>query len=208
MKSGEELNEILFQRKDLAIIQSMIPENARVLDLGCGSGRLLKALKVSKHAKVTGVERDQQKLLQCVERGVPCIHSSLDDDLVAFSDNTYDFVILSRTIQAVRRPDLVLGEMLRIGKKGIVSFMNFGHINSRIQLMLGNMPVTRHLPRPWYDTQTIHPATICDFRDLCRKKDIKILREIPLTSRGDYLPQFAKFCPNLFASICIFVISR
>ena len=110
MKSGEELNEILFQRKDLAIIQSMIPENARVLDLGCGSGRLLKALKVSKHAKVTGVERDQQKLLQCVERGVPCIHSSLDDDLVAFSDNTYDFVILSRTIQAVRRPDLVLGE--------------------------------------------------------------------------------------------------
>ena len=142
-----------------------------------------------------------------MERGVPCIHSNLDDDLVAFSDDTYDYVILSRTLQAVRRPDLVLDEMLRIGKRGIISFMNFGHINNRIQLMFGNMPVNRNLPRPWYDTPTIHPATISDFRNLCRAKNIKILREIPLTVRGDYLPQFAKFCPNLFASNCIFVIS-
>ena len=208
MIRSENLNEVIFQRKDLALIHSMIPERARVLDLGCGSGRLLKSLKITKHAKVTGVERDQQKLLQCVERGVPCIHCNLDEDLLAFSDHSYDFVILSRTIQAVHRPDLVLSEMLRIGEKGIISFINFGHINSRLQLMLGNMPVTRNLPRPWYDTQTIHPATISDLRDLCRKKDVRILREIPLTARGDYLPQFAKFCPNLFASTCIFVISR
>ena len=126
-------NEIQLQRSDLAAIRDMIPENAHILDLGCGSGRLLYALKTLKHAKVTGVERDQQKILECAARGIPVIHASLDTALTDFSDGSYDYVILSRTIQSVVRPDIILNEMLRIGKRGIVSYMNFGHINALIE---------------------------------------------------------------------------
>ena len=200
-------DELQLQRADLVTIRDMIPENARILDLGCGSGRLLKVLQVMKNAKVCGVELDQNKILECVTRGVPVIHASLDESLETFADHAYDYVILSRTLQAVRRPDLLLKEMLRIGRRGIISFMNFGHINARIQLMFGNMPVNRNLPRPWYDTPTIHPGTISDLRNLCKTLGIKILKEIPLSSRGDFLPGLASICPNLFASNCIFIIS-
>lgn len=203
-----QTDEVLLQRSDLKVIQEMIPERARILDLGCGSGRLLKALKTLKHAKVTGVEVDQEKIAQCVERGVPVVQANLDGDLVDFSDATYDFVILSRTLQAVRRPDLVLNEMLRIGRCGIVSYMNFGHINARTHLIAGNMPVNRNLPRPWYNTQTIHPGTISDLRNLFRELKITVLKEIPLSNRGDFLPSLGKFWPNLFASNCIFVIRK
>lgn len=202
-------DEILLERTDLQTIKNMIPPAARILDLGCGSGRLLKALRTLKNAKVTGVERDEQKLAQCVQRGVPVIQANLDTDLAeCFADNTYDFVILSRTLQAVRRPDLVLQEMLRIGQYGIVSFMNFGHINARLPLMCGNMPVNKNLPRPWYNTQTIHPGTIADLRNLFRELNIRILKEIPLSNEGDFLPQLAKVWPNLFASNCVFVIRK
>ncbi len=201
-------SELHLHREDLRTIRDMIPDGSRILDLGCGSGRLLKVLKTMKNAKVMGVERDQQKILECAVRGVPVIHTNLDDSLSIFSDNMYDYVILSRTLQAVRRPDLLLEEMLRIGKCGIISFMNFGHINARIQLMFGNMPVNRNLPRPWYDTPTIHPGTISDLRNLCKTLNIKIVKEIPLSARGDFLPGLASVCPNLFASNCIFIISR
>ena len=201
-------NEIQLQRSDLAAIRDMIPENAHILDLGCGSGRLLYALKTLKHAKVTGVERDQQKILECAARGIPVIHASLDTALTDFSDGSYDYVILSRTIQSVVRPDIILNEMLRIGKRGIVSYMNFGHINARIQLLFGHMPVNRNLPLPWYNTPTIRPGTASDFKDLCQTLDIKICREIPLTNEGDYLRRMADLWPNLFASNSIFVISK
>lgn len=186
----------------------MIPEGSRVLDLGCGAGDLLKVLRIRKNAKVTGVEVDQQKLSLCVAQGVPVIHASLDTDLGIFSDKTFDFVILSRTIQSVQRPDLVLQQMLRIGKFGIISFMNFGHINSRVPLILGKMPVNKNLPRPWYDNQTIHPGTIYDMRDLFRLQNIKVLKEIYLSNEGDFLPFLGRIWPNLFASNCIFVIKK
>ena len=201
-------NEIRLQRSDLAAIRDMIPENAHILDLGCGSGRLLYALKTLKHAKVMGVENDQQKILECAARGIPVIHASLDAALTDFCDDSYDYVILSRTIQSVQRPDIILKEMLRIGKRGIVSYMNFGHINARIQLLCGHMPVNRNLPLPWYNTPTIRPGTTSDFKDLCKSLDIKICREIPLTNEGDYLRWLANLWPNLFASNSIFVISK
>ena len=201
-------NELQLHRNDRLTIQSMIPDGARILDLGCGSGRLLKVLKHTKHAAVTGVERDQAKILECAVRGVPVIHANLDESLQFFSDNSYDYVILSRTLQSVQRPDLLLEEMLRIGRCGIVSFMNFGHINNRIQLMFGNMPVTRNLPRPWYDNQTIHPGTISDLRNLCKTLGIRIVREIRLSTRGDILPGLGKIFPNLFASNCIFILAK
>lgn len=201
-------DDLALHRSDLQTIQNMIPDGARILDLGCGSGRLLKVLRQTKHAFVTGVERDQNKILECATRGVPVIHTDLDTSLSLFSDHSYDYVILSRTLQAVRRPDLLLEEMLRIGRCGIISFMNFGHINARIQLMFGNMPVNRNLPRPWYDTPTIHPGTISDLRNLCRTLKIRIIREIPLSAEGDFLPGLAGVLPNLFASNCIFIISK
>ena len=201
-------DDLLLQRSDMQVIQNMIPEGARILDLGCGSGRLLKLLKVTKQAQVTGVERNIQAIAQCVQRGVPVIEATLDSDLTEFSDDTYDFVILSRTLQAVRRPDLVLQEMLRIGRYGIVSFMNFGHINSRLPIVFGNMPVNSNLPRPWYNTETIHPGTISDLRNLFRELNIKVLKEIPLSNKGDFMPFLRSVWPNLFASTCVFVIQK
>lgn len=200
--------EIQLQRSDLTTIKDMIPKGARILDLGCGSGRLLKALKSLKNAKVMGVEVDEQKILQCAQRGVPVIQANLDEALREFSNNSCDYVILSRTIQAVRHPDTVLSEMLRIGGHGIVSFINFGHVNARIQILLGNMPVTGNLPLSWYDTPNIHPATIADFRDLCKDMGIRISKEIPLSQPEDFLPALAGVWPNLFASNCIFIIEK
>ena len=190
-------NEIQLQRSDLAAIRDMIPEKAHILDLGCGSGRLHYALKTLKHAKVMGVEHDQQKILECAARGIPVIHASLDAALTDFCDGSYDYVILSRTIQSVQRPDIILNEMLRIGKRGIVSYMNFGHINARIQMLFGHMPVNRNLPLPWYNTPTIRPGTASDFKDLCKTLDIKICKEIPLTNEGDYLRRMAVLAASM-----------
>ena len=201
-------SEPILSRTDLVMIADMIPENAKVLDLGCGSGRLLHVLKARKHAKVMGVELDQEKLIQCMDRGVPVSQADLNEPLSLFSDNSYDYVILSRTLQAVQRPDLILQEMLRIGGKGIISIMNFGQLDARMQMLAGHMPVTKRLPLKWYDTPNIHPGMLSDFRDMCREKDIKILKEIPVSQHRDFLRFLAPVCPNLFASNAIFVISR
>lgn len=201
-------SEPILSRSDLVMISEMIPENAKVLDLGCGSGRLLRVLKSRKNAKVMGVEVDQEKIIQCVDRGVPVIQADLNEPLALIADNSYDFVILSRTLQAVQRPDLILQEMLRIGGKGIISIMNFGQLDARLQLMRGHMPVTKRLPLKWYDTPNIHPGMLSDFRDMCKEKDIKILKEIPVSQHRDFLRFLAPVWPNLFASNAIFVISK
>ena len=201
-------NHRLISRSDLAEIADMIPHGAKILDLGCGSGRLLKALKMLKDAKIMGVELDQGKIIECVRRGVPVIQSNLDGALPEFMDNSYDYVILSRTLQAVMHPDLLLAEMLRIGNKGIISLMNFAHFDARLQMMGGNMPVTRSLPVKWYETANIHPGTLSDFRQLCADKKIRIVKEIPLAQPGDSLRFLAPVWPNLFASNCIFVVSK
>ncbi len=202
-------DDLLLHRSDLKYIRELIPENSRILDLGCGSGRLLKVLMELKNAKVTGVEQDVQKLMQCVERGVPVVQANLDEDLKEFSDQSYDYVILSRTLQAVRRPDLLLEEMLRVARHGIISFMNFGHINNRFPLFFGGrMPVNSNLPRPWYNTQTIHPGTVEDLRALFNELNIKVVAEIPLSNKGDFLPFLKNVWPNLFCSNCIFVIEK
>lgn len=200
--------DIQLHRSDLRIIKDMIPNGASILDLGCGSGRLLSALKILKNAKVMGVEIDQKKVLECAARGVPVVQSDLNHDLKEFSDGSFDYVILSQTIQAIIRPDMVLAEMLRIGKHVIVSVINFGHINSRIQFACGSMPVTKNLPLPWYDTPNIHPSTIADFRRLCKDLNLKIHKEIPVSQENDFLPALASIWPNLFASNCIFVIGK
>ena len=211
MTMGVKLSEAnaLIARSDLSAIAEMIPMNAKILDLGCGSGRLLKALKTFRNAKVMGVERDQEKIIECVQRGVPVVQVDLNDQLADFPDHSYDYVILSRTLQTVKRPDLLLEEMMRIGRNGIISFMNFGQIEARLQILLGgHMPVTRSLPLKWFETENIHPGTIKDFRTLCRSLNIRILKEIPISQPGDFLKFMTPLCSSLFASNSIFVISK
>ena len=211
MTMGMKLHEAnaLIARSDLSAIAEMIPVNAKILDLGCGSGRLLKALKTFRNAKILGVERNQDKIIECVQRGVPVVEADLNEQLTDFPDHSYDYVILSRTLQTVKRPDMLLNEMMRIGRNGIVSFMNFGQLEARLQILFGGrMPVTRSLPLKWYETENIHPGTIKDFRNLCRMLGIKILKEIPISQKGDFLKFLTPLCSSLFASNCIFVISK
>ena len=200
-------NRLLKERPDLKVILDIISDGTRVLDLGCGDGSLLYLLKLKKNIKATGVEISQKKILECVEKGIPVIHSDLNRQLDMFSENSYDFVVLSQTLQAVERPDVVLSEMLRIGKIGIVSIINFGYYRIRLQLLLsGRMPMTPNLPYEWYSTPNIHLGTIKDFEDLCKKNSIKIIHKYPLFGRAG---QFFNLLPdNLFAGQCVFSITK
>ncbi len=204
----KELREEISRRADLAAIVGIIPDGARILDLGCGNGAFLKLMKLEKKAKVTGVEIDQANIIACALKGVPVIHADLDEGLKDFSDGSYDFVVLSRTLQAVKRPDLLLSEMVRVGKKGIVSFINLGYFQARLHLLLGKMPVTGTLPDPWYSTPNIHLGTIRDFRELCSDMGIRIDRETPVAQPGELLAPLARIMPNTFAQTSIFIISR
>ena len=199
--------EYIYSRRDLSTMAEMIPEHSRILDLGCGTGRLLKALQVLKDARVMGVEMNEEKVIECIGRGVPVIQANLDDGLSDFKDDSYDYVILSQTFQTVKRPDVILDEMLRIGKRGIVSFINIGYWRARIQIAFGNMPVTRTLPMQWYNTTNIHLGTISDFRNLCKERNIRIVHEIPLQERNR-IPLRCRLWPNLFASTCVFIIEK
>ena len=196
----------LASRPDLLIIADLITEDSSVLDLGCGNGDLLHILRTEKNIYACGLEIMQERIIECVKKGVPVIHSDLNDGLSEFSDDSFDFVVLSQTMQSVERPDKLLIDMARVGKKIIVSFLNIGYFSARFQLtLLGRMPVTRKLPDPWYNTPNIHLATIADFRALCRKMNLKITREIPFGINWN-LP--ARVWPNMFAPTCVFVLEK
>ncbi|MCK5844740.1 MAG: methionine biosynthesis protein MetW [Victivallales bacterium] len=191
-------------RNDLAIIAELIPSGASVLDLGCGAGELLDLLRREKNVYACGVEVSQENLLECVRKGVPVIHADLNDGLGDFSEGSFDYVILSRVIQAVRRPDLLLSEMTKVGRRCVVSFLNIGYAPSRFQLTFrGRMPVTKALPYAWYDTPNIHLATIKDFRALCAEKGLRIIKELPFNPNFRIL---AYLLPNLMAPTCVFII--
>lgn len=202
---NEFRQKLLTERKDLAVIADRIPEGVKILDLGCGDGSLLRLLKDEKNINGLGVEVSQDKIIESVGNGVPVIHADLNAKL-PFKDNSFDYVLLSQTLQAVDRPDLLLQEMIRIGDKIIISFINFGFYKARLQLLLrGRMPVTETLPSTWYNTENIHLATILDFRNLCVKQGLRIIREIPV---GQSFDLFAKLKPNLFAPTCVFVLQK
>ena len=201
--SFEERKE-LQSRPDLLIIADQIPKGSSVLDLGCGNGHLLRLLKKEQDVYGCGVEISQDKILECVNTGVSVLHGDLNDGLTEFADNSFDFVVLSQTIQSVQRPDRLLEGMMRVGKKVIISFLNIGYITARMQLTFyGRMPVTPDLPNSWYNTPNIHLATICDFRNLCREKGIEIEEEIPFGGGFGFI---AQVWPNLFAPASVFVI--
>jgi methionine biosynthesis protein MetW len=174
-------NETPSRRCQDRLIVEMIERGARVLDLGCGAGELLQRLKREKQVRGRGVEIDPDNIIRCIERGLAVIQGDLDEGLAEFGNLTYDWVLLSQTLQVVHKPALVLREMLRVGRRAIVSFPNFGYWRVRLQLALGGrMPTTAAIPYSWHESPNIHHLTIADFRSFCNEMNVEILSEIPI----------------------------
>lgn len=162
-------------RPDLAVIAANVAPGARVLDVGCGDGALMAALRDRRQVDARGMELDPHNVAQCVARGLSVIQGDADADLAYYPDAAVDYAILSQTLQTTKRPDLVLDELLRVGKRAFVSFPNFAHWRVRLSLLWrGRMPVTRLLPIAWYETPNIHHVTVRDFRELVARKGLTV----------------------------------
>ena len=163
-------------RPDLAVITDSVRGGTRALDIGCGDGALMAAL-VAKGCDARGMEIDPELVERCVSRGLSVVQGDADRDLADYPDKAFDYAILSQTLQTAPRPDRMLDELLRVGRQAFVSFPNFAHWRMRAALALGGrMPVTRHLPVTWYETQNIHHVTIADFRELLSEKRVGVER--------------------------------
>jgi len=193
-------------RVDYELIESLVPPNSRVLDIGCGNGELLSDLTVDKNIRGEGVELEQDLVLTCVKRGISIIQYDVERGLKNYADKSFDIVILSQTLQTVKNPQKVFTELLRIGKKVIVSFPNFAHWRCRAHLLfLGKAPVSRQLPSSWHDSPNIHFLSIKDFDEFCNILGVKVEKRIPLA--GSRLSP-VRFSPNFFAEQVIFVTSK
>jgi methionine biosynthesis protein MetW len=202
-----EVNQI---RVDHKIIAELIDSGSRVLDLGCGDGSLLKFLVTEKSVIGRGVEITEEGMEMCVSKGLSVLHGDIDEGIRDYRDGFFDYVVLSQTLQVVHRPRFVIKEMLRAGKKAIVSFPNFGNWRVRLDLLFsGRMPKSDVLPFEWYDTPNIHLCTIKDFRVLCSEMGIRIEREIYLKNQDtENTGLLVRVAPNLFAGIAIYLISN
>ncbi len=199
-------------RKDFEIIEEIIEEGSRVLDLGCGDGELLVYLKRKKNIKGVGVEIDTSEVIECLSKGLNVIHYDInkgfkDRNFLEIEDKAFDYVIVSKTIQQLKSPGLLLEEILRISKNAIISFPNFGYYKLRLQLLLkGTMPVSSELPYSWFDTPNIHLFTYKDFVNLCKAKGIRI-KQTFFISKVFNKEVCGKILPNLLAEEVITVLS-
>jgi len=196
-------------RFDLHLIASWIKEGARVLDLGCGEGSLLEHL--ARHKKVigSGIERNESRVATCIQKGLTVLQGDINEEVEDYPDDSFDNVILSQTLQQVYAPDDLIRSMLRIGKRGIVSFPNFSHWRVRLQLLTtGHAPVTRQLPYQWYDTPNIRVITLSDFRRFAREVGYRILKEVAIeTQTPDRQGNIVRAFPDIRATYGIFLIS-
>ena len=196
--NGRE-QDTLSGRSDFQAIASWVRPDSTVLDLGCGDGTLLKYLKETRNARGYGIDIADANVLACVQNGVNVIQSDLERGLAGFDAGSFDCVILSQTLQAVRRTEEILLEMLRVGREAIVSFPNFGRWDVRLQIALGRMPVSPELPYEWYNTPNVHLFTIADFESFCSGHGIRILERVAL-NRGRPVRTFA----NFFGSVAVY----
>lgn len=197
-------------RVDLLLIAEMVMPGARVLDIGCGDGTLLRLLASRRGVDARGIELSQAGVNSCVAQGLAVIQGDADTDLMHYPDLAFDYAILSQTIQATYSPRHVLEQLLRIGRRAIVSFPNFGHWRVRTELLLGGrMPRTDNLPDRWYDTPNIHLCTIKDFLDLCKDVGAKVERAVAVNAYGRKMGvAMPLFMQNLFGEQAVFLLSR
>ena len=195
--------ELAAARPDFAAIAAWIPQGASVLDLGCGDGSLLRYLNETRAARGYGVEINDLDIVSCIANGINVIQNDLESGLSDFEDDAFDFVILSQTLQATRHTEALIREMLRVGREGIVSFPNFGYWKNRLQVLLGNMPVSRELPYQWYDTPNVHLCTLRDFESFCRKCGVTVLERRVMTGERE-----VGLLPNLLGSTAAYRFKR
>ena len=193
----------MITRADFDIITSWVPPKSRVLDLGCGDGSLLRYLADSKQVRGYGIENDEPSLIKCIDNRVNVIQTNLESGMKEIADHSFDVVILSQTLQAIKHTEAVVSEMLRVGREAIVTFPNFGYWKHRLQIGLaGKMPVSDDLPYQWYDTPNVHLFTIHDFEEFCRQRGYRINNRRVLAGDNE-----ATFLPNLTGTLALYKIS-
>ncbi len=183
-------------RADFQLITNWVEPNSRVLDLGCGDGSLLALLNRTRATRGYGVEINDDNIVTCVKNGINVIQNNLESGLSTFESDSFDYVILSQTLQAVHQTEKIVKEMLRVGRQAIVTFPNFGYWRNRWQILAGRMPVSKTLPYQWYDTPNVHLCTINDFEDFCHAHNVQILEREILT-RGNKVELFPNWLGNL-----------
>jgi len=201
--SAHDPLELAAARPDFAAIAAWIPQGASVLDLGCGDGSLLRYLKNTRKVRGYGVEISDANIVACIRNGVNVIQGDLESGLSGFESNAFDFVLLSQTLQATRHTEPLVQEMLRVGREGIVSFPNFGYWRNRLNVLRGNMPVSKELPYQWYDTPNVHLCTLHDFEDFCRDLNVTVLGRSVMTGGSE-----VHLLPNLLGSTAVYRFQR
>jgi methionine biosynthesis protein MetW len=197
-------------KKEFQIISELIENNTRVLDVGCGDGILMKHLKDNKNVDTRGMEISKNNVQICISKGLPVIEGNAEIDLQQFPNLSFDYVILSQTLQAFYKPEKVIDDLLRVANKAIVTIPNFGYWKVRLHLLFkGTMPVNKHLPNEWYNTPNLHMCTIKDFVNFCEKKNINLFKSLALhEEKVSIISNNNLNLKNLFSELGIFLIEK
>ena len=197
-------------KNEFKVIAELIEKDTRVLDVGCADGTLMKFLKDNKNIDIRGLELSKNKVQECIAKGLTVIEGNAEKDLKQFPEKSFDYVVLSQTLQAFLNPEVVIGELLRVGKKAIVTIPNFGYWKVRLHLLTkGTMPVTKTLPDEWYNTPNLHMCTIKDFVYFAKSRNFKIFKSLALNNENTSVINNANLgIKNLFADLGIFLIEK